>query len=160
MRATQKEVGRILAALAAAPHEIERAVVGLDETELHAAPDKKTWALADILAHLRACADIWTFTIYGMLAEDTPSFPDLNERKWAQATDYAALPFDKAMRAFAVQREELFRVLNGLPFEKWERSAQINGRKHTVFTQARRMAKHEAAHIEQIRSGRAYFKKR
>jgi len=37
-----------------------------------------------------------------------------------------------------------------LPFEAWERSAIIFERKHTIFTQTRRMAKHEMAHLEQI----------
>jgi len=150
MQATQTDVERILAALVAAPHNIERAVTGLNEDALHAAPDKKTWSAAQNLAHLRACADLWTFSIYAMLAEKNPILPDLDERKWAKATDYAALPFDKSLRAFGTQREELFRVLNGLSFDKWERGARINGRGHTVFTQARRMAKHEGVHLEQI----------
>ena len=160
MRATQAEIEKALAALVATPHALERAVTGLDEDELHSRPDQKTWSIADNLAHLRACADVWTFSIYAMLAENNPTLPDFNERKWVKATGYAALPFDKSMRAFVTQREELFRVLNGLPLEKWERGAQINGRGHTVFTQARRLTKHEAAHLEQIRLGAARFKRK
>ena len=37
-----------------------------------------------------------------------------------------------------------------LPAADSERGAVILGRRHTVFTQARRMAKHEAEHMEQI----------
>ena len=47
-------------------------------------------------------------------------------------------------------RENLLRVLHALPAADLERGAVILGRRHTVFTQARRMAKHEAEHMEQI----------
>jgi hypothetical protein len=41
-------------------------------------------------------------------------------------------------------------VLQVLPFEAWERSALIFERRHTVFTQIRRLAKHELEHTAQI----------
>jgi hypothetical protein len=159
MRATHKDIERILVALAATPHEIERAVAGLNEEALQSKPARAGWSIAENLAHLRACADVWTFSIYAMLTEANVTLPDLDERRWAQVTAYAALPFDKALGAYATQREELFRVLNVLPFEKWECGAQIAGRRHTVFTQARRLVKHEAVHIEQIKQARARAKK-
>ena len=83
-------------------------------------------------------------SIYAMLAENEPVFSDIDERKWARVTRYAELPFGKSFQAFSLQRENLLRVLKVLPFESWERSAIIFERKHTVFTQTRRLAKHEA----------------
>jgi hypothetical protein len=85
-----------------------------------------------------------------MLAENEPEFSDINEWKWAKVTRYAEVPFAESFQAFSLQRANLLRVLKGLPFEAWERSAIIFGRKHTVFTQTRRMAKHEGEHCEQI----------
>ena len=49
-----------------------------------------------------------------------------------------------------MQRTNLMRVLRGLGPEAWERGAIIFERRHTVFSQARRMAKHEAEHCEQL----------
>ncbi len=77
-------------------------------------------------------------------------FSDINERKWAKVTRYAELPFAQSFQAYSMQRENLLRVLKALQFESWERSAVIFERKHTVFTQVRRMAKHETEHIKQI----------
>jgi hypothetical protein len=79
-------------------------------------------------------------------------FSDINERKWAKVTRYAELPFHKSFQAFSLQRENLVSVLRSLPFESWERSVMIFERKHTVFTQTRRMAKHEIVHLEQIQA--------
>ncbi len=58
----------------------------------------------------------------------------------------------ESLQVFSLQRENLLRVLKALPFVAWERSAIIFERKHTVFTQTRRMAKHEEEHVEQIAS--------
>jgi hypothetical protein len=122
----------------------------LDEARLQFKGDNKSWSINDILAHLRSCADLWTHSIYTMLAENEPVFSDLDARKWAIVTRYAELPFAESFQAYSLQRENLLRVLTVLPFESWERSAVIFERKHTVFTQTRRMAKHEQEHVEQI----------
>jgi hypothetical protein len=87
-----------------------------------------------------------------MLAEREPALPDINERKWAKVTGYAEVPFAESFQAYVFQREILLRILKALPFDAWERSAVISGRKHTVFTQVRRLAKHESEHLEQIES--------
>ena len=87
-----------------------------------------------------------------MLAENEPVFSDIDERKWAKVTRYAELSFADSLHTFSLQRHQLLRVLKALSFESWERSAIIFERKHTVFAQTRRMAKHEQEHVEQIAS--------
>jgi hypothetical protein len=150
MKATRSEVEKYLAILSEIPTHITRIVDGCDESRLYAKVDVKSWSLSDILAHLRSCSDLWTHSIYAMLAENEPVFSDIDERKWARVTRYAELPFYDSLQAYSKQRENLVRVLKDLPFESWERSAIIFQRRHTVFTQTRRMAKHETEHIEQI----------
>jgi DinB superfamily len=150
MKATPSEVEKYLKIISETPLKMEQAIKGLDEACLQFKSEDKSWSVNDILAHLRSCTDIWTYSIYAMLAESEPEFSDINERKWAKVTRYAELSFGESFQAFSLQRENLLRVLKALPFESWERSAIIFGRKHTVFTQTRRLAKHEAEHVEQI----------
>ena len=150
MKAAASDVERYLAVLSETVSRLEQAVNGRDEARLQFKADKTAWSANEILVHLRACADLWTHSIYAMLAENEPTFSDINERKWAKVTKYAELPFRESFQAFSLQRQNLLRVLKTLPFEAWERSAIIFERKHTIFTQTRRMAKHEMAHLEQI----------
>ena len=152
MKATPSEIEKYLRIISETPQRITRAAKGLKESRLQFKPDGKSWSANDILAHLRSCADLWTHSIYAMLAENEPAFSDINERKWAKVTRYDELSFAESLQAFSLQRENLLRVLKALPFDAWERSAIIFERKHTVFTQTRRMAKHEAEHCEQITS--------
>ena len=150
MKATTPEIEKYLAILSETVQRLEQAVKGQDETRLQLKAEKTSWSVNENLAHLRACADLWTHSIYAMLAENEPRFSDINERKWAKVTKYAELPFHESFQAFSLQRTNLLRVLRALPFEGWDRSAIIFERKHTIFTQTRRMAKHEMDHIEQI----------
>jgi|SRR5512133_3317926 uncharacterized damage-inducible protein DinB len=150
MKATSSEIEKYLDVLAEIPGRIVQATKGLDEARLQFKADNKAWSVNDTLAHLRSCADLWTHSIYAMLAENEPVFSDINERKWAKVTRYGELPFHESLQAYCMQRESLLRVLNALSFESWERSAIIFERRHTVFTQVRRMAKHETEHIGQI----------
>jgi len=152
MKASAADVEKFVRILSETPLRVSHATMEVDEARLQAKADKKSWSVNDILAHLRSCADLWTYSIYAMLAENEPRFSDINERKWAKVTRYVELPFDDSLQAFSLQRENLLRVLKALPFESWERSAIIFERKHTVFTQTRRMAKHEQEHCEQIES--------
>jgi len=150
VKATSSEVQKYLRIISETPQRIGILVKGLDESRLQYRADAKSWSINDILAHLRACADLWTHSIYAMLAEKEPSFSDINERKWAKVTRYAELPFYQSFQAYSLQRESLVNVLKDLPFDSWERSALIFERRHTVFTQIRRMAKHEIDHLGQI----------
>ena len=150
MKATPSEIEKYLRILSETPQQIAQAAKGLEEARLQFKSDRKSWSANDILAHLRSCADLWTHSIYTMLAENNPVFSDINERKWAKVTRYDELLFAESFQAFSLQRMNLLRVLKALQFESWERSAIIFERKHTVFTQTRRMAKHEQEHVQQI----------
>ena len=150
MKATPSEIEKYLRIISETPQQIARAAKGLEEVRLQFKPDRNSWSANDILAHLRSCADLWTHSIYAMLAENEPVFSDIDERKWAKVTRYDELSFADSLQVFSLQRENLLRVLKALSYEAWERSAIIFERKHTVFTQTRRMAKHEAEHCEQI----------
>ena len=152
MKSSPAEIRRALLQLEQTAPRLADATSGRTDDALHAAPGSETWSAAGILAHLRACADLWTHSVYAMLAKASPELPDIDERKWARVTKYADLPFAVSLQAFTLQRNVLLSVLGALPPEGWERDAIILGRRHTVFTQARRMAKHEAEHCEQVKA--------
>ncbi|MEO8611947.1 MAG: DinB family protein [Chloroflexota bacterium] len=151
MKITPAEITKYLAMLEAIPLTVASRTAGLSEDQLRWSPGKKDWSIVEVLAHLRACTEIWSFSIYAMLAEDKPVFPLLDERRWAKAARYASFTFQSAFQIFCLQRQELMAVLKPLEIETWARSATIEGRNHTVFSQARRMALHETEHLHQIR---------
>jgi hypothetical protein len=152
MKATPAEIAKYLNLLAETPRRIRRATQGFDEVRLQFKPDKDSWSINDILAHLRSCADVWGASIDAMLAAENPTVPYRHPRQWIKKTDYPELPFHGSLQVFVEQRQKLLKVLKPLAFEDWSRGALIKGREHTVFTQVRRMAQHENEHCGQIES--------
>ena len=150
MKATPSTIKAVLSLLADTPRQVTSLVTEFDETHLYSPSGQRTWSVAEILAHLRACSDVCTFGIYAMLTEEKPILPEINERKWAKVTAYARLPLAISLQAFTFQREELMRVLRPLPPEGWERGMLSPESEHTVFSQAQRMAFHEHDHIKQL----------
>lgn len=149
MNPTQPEIQKYLGQLADTPRRLTAASASVDETRLRLNPDPVGWSALDNLAHLRACADVWGASIEAMLADEEPSLPEIHPRQWQKQTENPKL-FAESLQAFVCQREKLLQTLRTLQLDDWSRGAQIGERRHTVFTQARRMAKHEAEHCGQI----------
>jgi len=150
MKATMAEIEEALQRLTETPGRIATATEAMTAGQLQHRPDAKTWSANDILAHLRACADVWGETIESMLQEDEPTLRHISPRTYMRKTDYPQLLFEESFQAFVKQRDDLLQTLIGLEFADWSRGALIKDRRHTVFTQARRMALHEATHNEQL----------
>ena len=139
-----------LAQLIDTPACLAAAVAGLDEARLRLPPAPRQWSAIEILAHLRSCADLWGYSIYAMLTEDKPTLPLLDPRRWARALRYTHLEFAPAFQVFNLQRRELLNVLNSIPSDAWNRTADIGGRAHSIFSQTRRLALHEVEHCVQF----------
>jgi hypothetical protein len=147
---TSAEIQRHQQVLEDTPRRLSEMARGRTDQALAIPPGPKAWSPVEILAHLRACSDLWTHSIYAMLAERSPALALLDERRWARTARYADAGFRRSLMAFTLERESLSVVLAGLGENDWGRDGTIGGRRHTVFSQCRRMALHEAEHLGQI----------
>lgn len=150
MEANQKEIEWILATMKECPLRIEAVTKKVPSARFHACADPKSWSINDILAHIRSSSDVWGSSIQDMLEQEMPTLPEIHPRKWMKQTDYPDLDFHKSFKAYAAQRKQLLKILMKLAFDEWSRGAMIGRRIHTVFTQARRIAKHDSDHCDQI----------
>jgi DinB superfamily len=150
LRLAPAEPEKALRLLELSPARIAAATAGVPPAALSQPPGGKAWSPAEVLAHLRACDDLWSHSIYAMLAEDRPVLPQIHPRRWARAAGFVTLDFRASLRAFRLKRAELVGVLRPLPAEAWRRSADIGGRAHTVYSQVRRLALHEQEHCNQL----------
>ena len=143
-----------LTLLAQTPPRIAALAADLTPAQLRSAPAHDEWSANEVLAHLRACADVWGDCIMAMIAEDTPTLRAVNPRTWIKKTDYLKLDFQPSLRAFATQRADLLAVLRPLPRDGWSRAATVTGAgkplERTVLLYAQRLAGHERPHVKQI----------
>lgn len=116
---TPRTVEQILTMLAATPARLAGLTEGLSPVQLVAPPEPGEWSARDVLAHLRACADMWGRYIVVILSEDRPTFKAVNPTTWIKQTDYREQEFQPSLQAFTAQRAELLAVLKPLAPEAW-----------------------------------------
>ncbi len=147
-------IEQVLTILAETPPRLAALTADLAPTQLHTAPNPDAWSANDVLAHLRACADVWGNCIAAIIAEDTPTLRAINPRTWIKTTDYLELGFGPSLQSFATQRADLLAFLEALPRELWSRAATVTGAgkvlERTVLFYAQWLARHERPHIKQV----------
>jgi len=153
--AKASEVRAVLTVLSQSPKQIARIARGLGEPQLNRRPGTDAWSAQEIVAHLRACADVWGGSIERMLAEDHPTIRYVSPRGWIKKTDYLQQTFRETLREFSEQRNLLIATLTKVSSSGWTRCATFTGttlgREATVFSYATRMADHEVGHLDQLR---------
>jgi hypothetical protein len=147
-------VEQILTLLSEHPPRIAELTAGRPAAHLHTPPGPEEWSVNDVLAHIRACADVWGGAIARIITEDGPTLRGLNPRGWMKESGYPGLTFRASLRAFTKQRAELRAVLEPLPAGSWSRTATVrgSGQRHesTALFYADKLARHERAHVDQI----------
>lgn len=145
---------QLLTQLAATPPRIATLTADLSLEALQANPAPAEWSANDVLAHLRACADVWGNCIMKIIAEERPTWRAVNPRTWMKQTNYPELAFRLSLRSFATQRADLLAVLELLPPEGWSCAAIVTGGgrvlEPTVLSYAERLVRHERPHVKQI----------
>jgi hypothetical protein len=140
--------------LAATPSRLGVLTTGLTPEKLHTLPAPGEWSAVAVLAHMRACADVWGGCIQRMLAEDHPTLRAINPRSWIKRTDYSDLAFQASLDAFATQRAALLAALEAMSPAGWQRAATVTGAgavlERTVRFYAEWLARHEQPHVKQI----------
>jgi hypothetical protein len=148
------DVDELLHALAETPCHVESITHGLDDARLQRRPGPAAWSANEILAHLRACADVWGGSIAAMIARDHPTLRYVSPRTHMRKTSYATLPFRPSLAAFSVQRNDLVQALTALDLAGWSRGATFTGttrgREATILSYVRRIVEHEQEHREQL----------
>lgn len=147
-------IEQVLTLLAETPARIGALTAGLTPTQLRAVPSDGEWSANDVLAHLRACADVRGNPIRTIIVEDNPTLRAVNPRTWITQTNYLELEFRRSLRAFARQRAALLKVLEPLPPKGWSRPATVTGAgkvlERTVLAYAQWIAVHERPHVKQV----------
>lgn len=151
----ESETHRTLMALSDTPKQIARIARGSNDRQLHRKPASDAWSARDILAHLRACAEVWGRSIDRMITEDHPTIRYVSPRGWIKRTDYLEQGFRDSLREFSRARAGLVETLSALDAVGWSRRAAFTGttlgRNATVLSYAKRIVDHELGHLDQLR---------
>ena len=148
-------IDQILTILKETPPRLAKITAGLTSAQLHTAPSVGEWSASEVLAHLRACNEVWGgYYIMTILAQDMPTIKAVNPRTWIKNTDYLEQEFQPSLRAFTKQRRKLLAALEPLSPRDWTRTNTLIGAgkplQQTLISHADGLARHERAHLRQI----------
>jgi hypothetical protein len=149
-RAAQPDIRAVLTLLSETPKQIDRIARGCSDRQLHRKPEADAWSAQEVVAHLRACAEVWGRSIDRMLAADHPTIRYVTPRGWIKKTNHLKMNIPDTLRAFSQQRALLIERLSKLNACGWARGATFTattlGRNATVLSYATRIADHEVRH--------------
>ncbi len=157
MKPLSEDISRILALLTQAPLRLEKATRGFPMTRLYLRTDMEPWSISDMLAHLRACSDVWGNSIIAMITQDNPTLRYVSPRSWVKKPTYLAQEFAAALESFTQERQKLVKALALLDEAGWARCGTFTGtaprqRDQTVLSYSDRIVNHEQPHLAQIES--------
>ena len=147
-------IEQVLTLLVQTPPRLATLTAGLGPAQLHTPPAEGEWSPNDILAHLRACADVWGNCMTAIATRDRPVLRAVNPRTWIKKTDYRAQEIQPSLQAFTSQRAGLLAVIEPLAPADWSRVGIVTGAgkvlERTVLFYGRWLAVHERQHIRQL----------
>jgi hypothetical protein len=148
-------IDKILSILKETPPHLAKLTAGVASAQLQNALTVGEWSVNEVLAHLRACNEVWGgYYIMTILTQDHPTIKAINPRTWIKNTDYLEQEFQSSLRAFTRQRKKLLAVLEPLPPKYWTRTNTLIGAgkplQQTLLSHADGLARHERAHLKQI----------
>lgn len=143
----------ILKQLAATPHTLAQLVVEATEQQLDHAPEGE-WSPRTVLAHLRDDEYlVLRMRCERMLSETNPTFPDFDEKAWAQSRNRTRDAKHVLLADFALQRQASLNILANLRPGDLDRPGRHEEYgEFTVQSWLEHWLEHDRAHIAQIES--------
>lgn len=139
-----------------APHELARALEGLDEG-LAGRPERAGgWSLLQTVRHWADSELVWAVRLRKTVAEDRPTLAGYDQDLWVRKLRYADGNLQHALEEFLVVRAINLRFLDGRTPDDLQRVAVHSERgEESVAHMIRLYAGHDLVHLRQVRRIRA-----
>ena len=138
--------------LAATPRQIARLIKGVPRKRLSRRPARKTWAVAEILAHLADAELVVGYRIRLVLGASGTDIQPYDQDAWEKFSVYRKHDPAVSLAAFRATRERTLRLLKSVPRKSWDSWGRHGERgKETVTRMVEMLAGHDVNHVNQIR---------
>jgi hypothetical protein len=103
----------IIGLLGAGPRRIAELTDGLPAGRLASSPSEGEWSANEVLAHLRAYADVAGTSIERLIREEDPTICAVNPRELVHEAGYLKERFGPSLAAYEGQRTQLLAISSG-----------------------------------------------
>jgi uncharacterized damage-inducible protein DinB len=139
--------------LRATPARLKAALKGVPKAVLLWTPAPGKWSILEIVCHLRDMErDAYLTRYRRILAEDTPSLPDIDGDTYSLENDYRSQKLAEVVRDWTRLRRESLKLLAGAKRADWERAGvhETAGRLTLADFLRRHAHGNDEAHLGQI----------
>lgn len=140
----------------AGPKLLRKAVAGMTDEQLRAAPIAGKWSTLQVVCHIADFEPVYCDRITRCIAEDNPVMAPGDPDVFAARLAYESRNIEEELQLIEAVRNHLGRILRSLPSEIAERTGRhsIDG-PLTIEETLRRIARHIPHHIKYIEEKRA-----
>lgn len=148
----------LIEAYARGGEELQRAVAGMSEAELRAAPVAGKWSTLEVLCHLADFEPIYADRMKRVLAEQEPTFFSGDPDLFAAGLTYPSRHAEEEVRVVQAVRAQMVRILRAIPEAAFQRKGiHSTDGPVTLETLLRRITNHIPHHVRFIAEKRAAF---
>jgi hypothetical protein len=102
---------------------LRQAVAGMNRPQLLARPIAGKWSTLEVVCHLADSDQAWIHRMKRIIAEDRPLLMGYDETRFAQALGYHERDVEEELAIFEKSRQQMARILRGLPVAALARQA-------------------------------------
>ncbi len=151
---TRQERIDLLEALKHLPNAIEMEIAGLPESALRFRPTEDAWSIKEVIGHLRDNVNFWQKRFYMVWSLTDPILPTYDGEARVKDGNYQEADVRGFIAEIRQHRNESIEVLAHAV--DWTRLGQLPGVGRRSLRQlAENAARHEQAHLDQIRQLKA-----
>jgi hypothetical protein len=115
----------ILARIRSSPAVLEAAVAAMPRDQHDRAPRPGEWSARETLIHVRnVLMMVYGLRIRRLLYEREPVFADYDEETFRREDLARREPVETLVRMITAEHEQIARLLDGLPADRWERTGR------------------------------------
>lgn len=104
------------------PEEVERAVLNLDEAQLHTPYRDGGWTLNEVVHHL-ADSHMNAYCRFKLgLTEDHPNIKPYEENEWTKLNDVQQLPINVSLTLLHALHLRMYTAIKDISDEQWQRT--------------------------------------
>jgi uncharacterized damage-inducible protein DinB len=132
---------------------LSESLKGVPKAVLLFTPAPGKWSILEIVCHLRDMErEAYLARYKRILAEDTPSLPDVDGDAYSLENDYRSQRLSEVLRDWKASRREVLKVLGPVRGQQWERAGvhETSGRLTMADFLRRHAIGNDLAHLGQI----------
>ncbi|MBT9484844.1 YfiT family bacillithiol transferase [Sediminibacterium sp.] len=153
---SENQKNKWLADIQFLPEEVERALLNLDEVQLHTTYRNEGWTLHQVVHHL-ADSHMNAYCRFKLgLTEDAPIIKPYDENAWTLLNDVSHLPVNISVTLLHALHTRWYFAIKDLTTTQWERTVYHPGSKKEMslwylLGMYAWHGKHHTAHIKMLR---------